>query len=97
MRTYHLTKNNVYTIRQHPTHGWWAEVRSAKKFTFIKARKHMANNELAEAACRHFMSFYDGILNTIIEKHPDDGDYCWTSNGIRKRKEGKTDEAITGS
>ncbi len=55
--------NIMYTYRTkpHPKHGYLAEVINTKKGIVVD-RKHVANEELAEAACRYFKTVYDTYL-----------------------------------
>ena len=68
--------NIMYTYRTkpHPKHGYLAEVVNTKK-RIVVDRKHVANEELAEAACRHFKSIYD----VYLANKPDMPNMQWES------------------
>ncbi|MGR3808614.1 hypothetical protein SAMN05660772_01865 [Pasteurella testudinis DSM 23072] len=77
--------NYLYQVRPHPKYGWLVEVYSYKTKRWI-ARKHVANEELAEAARRRFVEMYDGELAAVI-RNSDDSSLQWGKiSDARKKK-----------
>lgn len=74
-KTYYTDQYYLYRTRPHPRNGWLAEVCKAGKPSVPIDSLQVANEELAETACRRFVKIYSEYI--AIEKQKPDRDYSY--------------------